>query len=75
MVRGTNSTMKRLPVLALTYEDWSIWWRVMYTWPGGAIGRPAGGYYKADEEDYGDPGGPAYRECITDGPCDRRCEP
>jgi hypothetical protein len=27
------------------------------------------------EEDYGDPGGPAYRECITEGPCDRRCVP
>ena len=43
--------MKPLPVLALTYEDWSIWCRVMYTWPGGAIGRPAVGYYEAGRRD------------------------
>ena len=53
MVRGTNSTMKPLPVVALTDEDWSVWWWIMYTWPGGAIGRPAVGYYKADRRDAG----------------------
>jgi hypothetical protein len=26
-------------------------------------------------EDYGDPGGPAYEECITLGPCHPSCEP
>jgi hypothetical protein len=26
-------------------------------------------------EDYGDPGGPAYAECFTHGPCDRSCLP
>lgn len=43
--------MKPLPVVALTDEDWSIWCRVMYRWPGGGVGRPAGGYYKADRRD------------------------
>jgi hypothetical protein len=28
---------------------------------------------RCDDYDYGEPGGPAHAECITDGPCDRRC--
>jgi hypothetical protein len=25
--------------------------------------------------DYGEPGGPGYRDCITEGPCRPECEP
>lgn len=29
---------------------------------------------RCGEYDYGEPGGPAYTECFTEGPCDRSCE-
>lgn len=28
-----------------------------------------------DDVDYGEPGGPAHRECMVEGPCSERCEP
>ncbi len=42
---------------------------------GGRCSQTAYRCARCGEEDYGDPGGPAYRECITEGPCDPSCEP
>lgn len=30
---------------------------------------------RCTDYDYGEPGGPAHRECFAEGPCSRSCEP